>query len=75
MEDGNILCTPTLMSKGLLEPQDLVIVDQRGNKVSGARDVSSEVNMHVVIYRSRRDVGAVVHAHPPTCLLYTSRCV
>jgi len=49
-----------------------VIVDQRGNKVSGARDVSSEVNMHVVIYRSRRDVGAVVHAHPPTATGYAA---
>lgn len=72
LENGNILCTPTSMSKGLLEPQDLVIVDPQGNKISGARDVSSEVNMHVVIYRSRRDAGAVVHAHPPTATGYAA---
>src|SRR5271165_5911977 len=72
LENGNILCTPTLMSKGLLEPQDLVIVDPWGKKLSGERDVSSEVNMHVVIYRSRRDVGAVVHAHPPTATGYAA---
>ncbi len=66
LQDGNILCTPTLMSKGLMEAEDLVIVDRRGHKVSGARDGSSEINMHLVIYRERPDVGAVVHAHPPT---------
>lgn len=72
LENGNILCTPTLMSKGLMELDDLVIVDPRGNKVSGSRDVSSEVNMHLVIYRNRRDVGAVVHAHPPTATGYAA---
>lgn len=66
LEDGNILCTPTLMSKGLMEASDLVIVDPQGRKISGRRNVSSEVNMHLVIYRKRPDVNAVVHAHPPT---------
>ncbi|MGA2904233.1 MAG: class II aldolase/adducin family protein [Candidatus Korobacteraceae bacterium] len=66
LENGNVLCTPTLMSKGLLETDDLVIVGQHGKKLSGARDVSSEIAMHLLIYGKRRDVGAVVHAHPPT---------
>jgi L-fuculose-phosphate aldolase len=66
MEDGNILCTPTLMSKGLMEPEDLVIVDSHGRKLSGKRNVSSEIAMHLLIYGRRGDVGAVVHAHPPT---------
>src|SRR5664280_1548682 len=61
LENGNVLCTPTLMSKGLMEADDLVIVDQRGDKVSGCRGVSSEVAMHLLIYRLRPDVGAVVH--------------
>ena len=64
--DGTILCTPTLMSKGLMEPDDLVIVDPDGHKLHGKRNVSSEIAMHLLIYRRRRDVGAVVHAHPPT---------
>jgi L-fuculose-phosphate aldolase len=72
LDDGNILCTPTLMSKGLMEPQDLVIVDHQGTKLSGTRDVSSELAMHLLIYRSRRDVGAVVHAHPPTATGYAA---
>jgi L-fuculose-phosphate aldolase len=66
MDDGEFLCTPTLMSKGLMEPEDLVVVDQRGQKLRGSREVSSEIAMHLLIYRMRRDVHAVVHAHPPT---------
>ena len=64
--DGTFLCTPTLMSKGMMTPEDLVVVDAHGHKVSGERNVSSEIAMHLFIYRNRQDVGAVVHAHPPT---------
>jgi len=66
LADGNILCTPTLMSKGLMEVDDLVIVDPHGHKLHGTRNVSSEIAMHLLIYHRRRDVGGVVHAHPPT---------
>jgi L-fuculose-phosphate aldolase len=66
LADGTFLCTPTAMSKGLMKPEDLVIVDAHGRKVSGKRNVSSEIAMHLFIYRNRPDVGAVVHAHPPT---------
>jgi L-fuculose-phosphate aldolase len=66
LEDGNILSTPTLMSKGLIEADDLVIVNRQGKKLSGVRDVSSEIAMHLLIYNKRSDIGAVVHAHPPT---------
>jgi L-fuculose-phosphate aldolase len=64
--DGTVLCTPTLMSKGMMTADDLVIVDPLGQKVSGRRGVSSEIAMHLFIYRNRPDVNAVVHAHPPT---------
>jgi L-fuculose-phosphate aldolase len=66
LEGGRILCTPTLMSKGLMEPEDLVVVDCQGHKSHGCREVSSEIAMHLLIYRMRSDVHAVVHAHPPT---------
>src|ERR1035441_11033363 len=72
LENGNVLCTPTLMSKGLMEPADLVTVDPSGNKVNGSRGVSSEIAMHLLIYRLRADVGAVVHAHPPTATGYAA---
>ncbi len=64
--DGTFLCTPTVMSKGLMKPDDLVVVDAHGQRVRGKRGVSSEIAMHLFIYRNRADVGAVVHAHPPT---------
>ena len=66
MDGSNILCTPTLMSKGLMQPEDLVLVDHHGHKVKGSREVSSEIAMHLLIYRMRPDVHAIVHAHPPT---------
>jgi L-fuculose-phosphate aldolase len=66
LRNGAILCTPTLMSKGLMQEDDLVIVDEQGKKLSGSRGVSSEIAMHLLIYGKRPDIGAVVHAHPPT---------
>lgn len=72
MDDATVLCTPTLMSKGMMEPCDLVIVDEHGRKISGRREVSSEIAMHLFIYRERPDVNAVVHAHPPTATGYAA---
>jgi L-fuculose-phosphate aldolase len=66
LNDFTVLATPTCMSKGMLTEEDLVTVDMRGKKLSGYREVSSEIAMHLMIYRTRPDVSAVVHAHPPT---------
>ncbi|MEO7190387.1 MAG: class II aldolase/adducin family protein [Vicinamibacterales bacterium] len=74
--DGNIsvrlgpdrlLMTPASVSKGFMSPDMMVITDLEGTLVSGApgRKPSSEILMHLVAYRERPDVGAVVHAHPP----------
>jgi len=72
--DGNIsariakdryLITPTGRSKGFLGTDDLVVVDDRGRKLTGALDPTSELPMHLFVYQSRPDVQAVVHAHPP----------
>src|SRR6185312_12901266 len=72
MNDGSVLCTPTLMSKGMMASDDLVVVDEHGRKLSGGREVSSEIAMHLFIYRERPDVNAVVHAHPPTATGYAA---
>lgn len=61
-----ILVTPTGISKGAMRPADLVIVDREGNRVAGRRNVTSEIGMHLLIYRLRPDIQAIVHAHPPT---------
>ena len=61
-----ILVTPTGISKGAMRPADLVIVDREGKRVAGRRNVTSEIGMHLLIYRLRSDIQAIVHAHPPT---------
>ena len=66
LRDNRILVTPTCLSKGAMRPADLVIVDTKGKRVSGRRNVTSEIGMHLLIYRLRPDVKAIVHAHPPT---------
>src|SRR4030095_1220658 len=72
LEDGDILCTPTAMSKGYMREEDLVVVDPDGALLQGRRKVSSEIAMHLLIYRLRSDVHAVVHAHPPCATGYAA---
>lgn len=66
LANGRILVTPTGVSKGAMRPGDMVIVDLDGRQVSGRRNVTSEIGMHLLIYRMRPDIEAIVHAHPPT---------
>jgi L-fuculose-phosphate aldolase len=72
--DGNIsvrlpgerlLMTPRSVCKGFMEPSIMCITDLDGKKLAGERDPSSEMQMHLEVYRQRPDVNAVVHAHPP----------
>jgi len=73
--DGNIsvrlgsdrlLMTPKSVCKGFMTPDMMCITDLDGKKLEGARDPSSEMLMHLEVYRQRPDAQAVVHAHPPT---------
>jgi L-fuculose-phosphate aldolase len=73
--DGNIsvrlgsdrlLMTPKSVCKGFMTPDMMCITDLNGRKLQGDRDPSSEMLMHLEVYRQRPDVAAVVHAHPPT---------
>lgn len=66
LANDRILVTPTCVSKGAMRPRDMVIVDPEGRRVSGRRNVTSEIGMHLLIYRLRPDIQAIVHAHPPT---------
>jgi L-fuculose-phosphate aldolase len=65
LDDTRLLTTPKSVSKGFMTPDMMVIVDYDGKKLAGDRDASSELPMHLEIYRNRPDVNAVVHAHPP----------
>src|SRR3982750_2758145 len=60
-----VLCTPTGISKGFLKPDDVCTVDMEGKQVAGKRKRTSEILMHLAIYKARPDVKAVVHSHPP----------
>jgi L-fuculose-phosphate aldolase len=66
LDKDRLLTTPKSVPKGYMTPDMMVIVDFEGKKVAGDRDPSSELPMHLEIYRNRPDVNAVVHAHPPT---------
>jgi L-fuculose-phosphate aldolase len=62
--EDRLLTTPKSVSKGFMAPEMMVVVDLDGRKVAGTRDASSELKMHLEVYRQRADVTAVVHAHP-----------
>ncbi len=66
MENGHVLITPSGISKGRLNADDMLIVDLDGNVISSRPDrkPSSETPMHLEVYKNRDDVRAVVHAHP-----------
>ena len=72
LSDDMILATPTGMSKFLLRASDMVLVDLDGHKMGGSRNVTSEIGMHLAIYRRRPDIQAVVHAHPPIATGFAS---
>ncbi len=66
LDEERLLVTPTCISKGRMRASDLVIVDMEGKRLAGKRIVSSEIAMHLLVYRLRPDVHGIVHAHPPT---------
>src|SRR6266571_2116605 len=79
--DGNIsvrlngsvlLTTPTCLSKGMMKPDDLVVTDMQGTLVRGNRKPSTELAMHLLIYRLRPDAFAICHAHPPIATGYAA---
>ncbi len=75
---NRILSTPSGFSKGFLAPEQLIVTDLEGKRLSSysyyyepasrALKPTSELPMHLEAYRQRPDIGAVVHAHPPICV-------
>lgn len=63
--ENEIWITPSGVGKARMSPSILVKTDLEGNILEGTRYPSSEIKMHLMVYRSRPDVKAVVHAHPP----------
>jgi L-fuculose-phosphate aldolase len=65
-----VLCTPTLVSKSDLRPEDLCLVDLAGNQLTGGLPRTSEILMHLEIYKAVPAAKAVVHCHPPHATAY-----
>ena len=65
LSENEVLCTPTMICKGFMKPDDLCTVDMEGKQLSGRRKRTSEVLLHLAIMKERPDVKSVVHCHPP----------
>lgn len=65
LDDSRILCSPTLQCKGFMQPDDICTVDLDGNHIAGQKRPTSEIRLHLEVYRRRDDVGSVIHTHPP----------
>jgi len=63
--ENEVLCTPTMVSKGFLKPEDLCTVDMEANQLSGRRKRTSEIKLHLAIMKERPEIKSVVHCHPP----------
>jgi L-fuculose-phosphate aldolase len=63
--EGMALCTPTLVSKGFMKPEDMCLVDLDGNQLAGTKKRTSEILMHLQIMKRQARAVATVHCHPP----------
>jgi L-fuculose-phosphate aldolase len=60
-----VLCTPTLVSKGFMRPEQMCLVDLEGNQLAGTSRRTSEILMHLEIMKTQPRAVACVHCHPP----------
>src|SRR6185312_625873 len=67
---NEVLCTPTMVSKYDLTPEILCLVDLEGNQIAGVRPQTSELLLHLEIYKAVPQAKAVVHCHPPYATAY-----
>jgi L-fuculose-phosphate aldolase len=70
LAENAVVCTPTLFSKADLRPEDLCMVDLDGNQLAGKRARTSEILMHLEIYKAVPEAKGVVHCHPPHATAY-----
>lgn len=70
LTDEAVLCTPTLVSKSDLKPEDMSLVDLDGNQLAGERARTSEILLHLEIYKAVPEAKGVVHCHPPHATAY-----
>src|ERR1035441_8516029 len=67
---NEVICTPTLVSKYDLTPDDLCLVDLQGNQIAGTKPRTSEIFLHLEIYKAVPEAKSAVHCHPPHATAY-----
>ena len=72
ISDNVIIATPSGISKGFMSEDMLVKIDLDGNALSGDLKPSSEIKMHIAIYKKSPDISAVCHAHPPVAATFAA---
>jgi L-fuculose-phosphate aldolase len=72
LDQDRVLCTPTQVCKGMMQADDMIVCDMQGAKISGTRERTSEILMHLTIYNLRPDIRSVLHAHPPVATGYAA---
>ena len=65
LDDDRVLCTPTMTCKGFMTPDSLSIVDMAGTLIKGKKQPTSEIKLHLSVYRQRPDIRSVFHSHAP----------
>lgn len=68
IDENRIVATPSGLCKGELKTDDLVLINSEGKKLSGKHNVSTEIALHLEVFRQRADVRACIHAHPTNCI-------
>lgn len=69
-EAGYILISPSGMAYESLEASDIVVMDAKGRVVEGRRTPSSEMELHMALYRAKEEAAAVVHTHSKYCTVF-----
>lgn len=75
LSEDCLICTRTGANKHRLQLSDLLLCDLSGRPVEGKGTPTSEIKMHLIAYRERADVRAVIHAHPPTATAFAAASV
>ena len=70
---NEVLCSPTMICKGFMTPDDICMVDLDGKQLAGKKKRTSEILLHLTIMKQRSDVKAVVHCHPPHATAFAVR--
>ena len=70
LDGERVLVTATKICKGDMTQDDILVVDYDGNLIEGSKVPTSEIKMHLAVYKARPDVMAIVHAHPPNATAF-----